>query len=153
MNAETTILLIAGIMALNVAALAGVLILLKRQLRQQAASLQTRLEQKGVTLQKGPASANYRGQANDTIPLKGNGLITLTDRDLRVTRIMPSNEYIVPLAEITSVRKQTTWKSSYRAKMPVLVVDYGRDELGVSIVNIDEWGHAIAEAAGVLYEV
>ncbi len=68
--------------------------------------------------------ATYRGHASVAIPARGNGLLALTDRDLRLMRLVPRREFVVPLAQITKIEQVRAWKGSYKAGRPVIVVYY-----------------------------
>ena len=142
------LLLVMGILAVNVVVLGIILFILRRQIER----IRQQWQAAGFTLIKGPEGANYRGHASVTVPMRGNGVVALTPTDLRVVRLMPRKEFVVPLAQITHVTVERAWHGSYRARRPVLVMHYqhdGEDAIGISLRNIEDWRHAIAQAAHV----
>lgn len=127
----------------------AVMLLLALALRREA----RRWRDAGVTFVKGPQSANYRGHASIAVPVKGNGLLALTDTDVRFVRIWPHSEYIIPLTQITGLELRRTWKHSYRPGFLVLLVHYqidgADDAIGFMVRDVTAWGQAIAEAAQI----
>jgi len=111
-----------------------------------------RWKQAGITFVKGPASANYRGHASVSIPVKGNGILALTNSDLRFVRYLPRSEFVIPFDQITTVEHRQTWKGSYRGR-PVLVIRYRdddrEDEIGFIVRHLADWSTAIAQAADI----
>lgn len=111
-----------------------------------------RWKQAGITITKGPVSANYRGHASMNLPVKGNGVLAITDSDLRFVRFLPRSEFVIPLNQITSLEHRQTWKGSYRSH-PVLVIHYrdsDRDEaVGFIVRNPADWSAALAQVTSV----
>lgn len=128
-------------------AVAGILVLMMRR-------EVTRLTQAGIAIRKGPESANYRGHASLSIPVKGNGVLALTDTEVRFVRLLPRSEFTIPLAQITRLEHHRTWKGSTRAGHQVLVIQYQdgalQDAVGFIVRDLDDWSAALAHAAQVL---
>lgn len=143
------VLLVAGILAINAVVWGVVLFFLRRRTRQIAAEWAAQ----GLSFRKGPEMATYRGHASVAIPARGNALLGLTDRDLRLIRIVPRREFVVPLAQITKIEQVRAWKGSYKAGRPVIVVYYHDtstaqdDAIGFSVRNSQAWLEALNAAA------
>ncbi len=145
------VLLVLGILAINVAVWSVVLFFLRRRTRQIAAEWAAQ----GLGFRRGPEMATYRGHASVAIPARGNGLLALTDRDLRLMRIVPRREFVIPLAQITKIEQVRAWKGSYKAGRPVIVVYYHDtgtstaqdDAIGFSVRDSQAWLEALNAAA------
>ncbi len=122
-------------------------------LRWQLRRVGRRWEAEGIEMVRGPVSINYRGHERGGVPLRGNGVMVLTPDDLRVVRLAPYREFVVPLAQVTGVEVKRSWRGGYRPGWPVLVVRYedaeGADAIGVHVRDVPGWTQAIAEAASV----
>jgi hypothetical protein len=144
------------------AALAITFTLLNRALKRHLTRVYTRWLDEGVQIVKGPAQANYRGHLSMAIPVRGNGVIALTERDLRFAQFVPDREFIVPLDQITHLAVQRTWQGSTRGGQPVIGVYFGTDDregdqtdaFGVIVPARERqaWIEAIAAAAQVPVE-
>jgi hypothetical protein len=147
------VLLVASILitVLSVVGLAWIgLVVLSRR---QAARLREEWAAAGLAIHKGPDLANYRGHAGDLLAVRGNGLIALTDDDVRIVRFWPRQEFVIPLDAITHLDTPRVWNASYRAGAPLLAIYYQREDeqtgVGVFLRDRDAWQHTIAHAAGV----
>jgi hypothetical protein len=143
------IVLVLFIMAILGAVFGVTVIALRRQVqrtREQWAA-------QGITIRKGPELANYRGHASVAISVRGNGVLALTDHDLRFAQLIPRREFVIPLAQITRVERRRAWHGSYRAGRPVIVARYRdgaqEDAIGLSVRNTQDWLETIANAASV----
>jgi hypothetical protein len=143
------IVLVLSIMAIVGAILGGTVIALRRQVQRT----REQWAEGGVVIRKGPELANYRGHASVAVPVRGNGALALTDRDLRFAQLIPRREFVIPLAQITRVERQRVWHGSYHAGRPVIVAYYRdgaqEDAIGLSARRTQDWLEAIANAAGV----
>jgi hypothetical protein len=139
------------------AALAIIFALLNRALKRHLTRVYQRWLDEGVQIVEGPAQANYRGHLTG-LPVRGNGVLALTDRDLRFAQFAPSREFVVPLDQITRVTSQRGWRGSIRVGYPVIGVYYREgsteDALGIMVQRSahEDWLTAIAQAAGVRVE-
>jgi hypothetical protein len=110
-----------------------------------------------VTLVKGPLAVNYRGHQSIAVPLKGSGVLLLTDRDLRFVRLAPRKEFVIPFEQMQRVTEQRTFKGSAKGTHPVVVVHFQdgalQDAIGFILPNSDRqaWIDAITHAAHVPY--
>ena len=124
------------------------------RIRRQKQVVQARWTAEGVTFRRGPETANYEGHASITIPVRGTGVLALTDSDLRFARTLPRSEFRVPLDQIVRVEKMQSWHGSYHAGQPVIVISYredaaGEDAIGLIVRDTPGWLDAISQAAGV----
>lgn len=148
--ADLSVWLIIGEIALGLLVMTGVIAAIAVYLLHREIS---RWRDSGFTFVKGPETANYRGHASVTVPIKGTGVVALTDADLRLVRALPRREFVIPLGQITGLERKRTWKHSYRAGMPVIVVHYragdGQEAMGFSVRDTAGWVAALAAATGV----
>ncbi len=129
------------------------------RLRRQKQVVQARWTAEGATFRRGPELANYQGLASVSVPLRGTGVLALTDSDLRFARALPRREFRVSLDQIVKVEKMRSWHGSYRAGQPVLVVSFrndaptagteSEDAIGFIVRDAPGWLDAIAQAAGI----
>lgn len=109
----------------------------------------------GAKILKEPVSANYRGHQSIAVPVKGNGVLLLTDRDLRFVRLAPRKEFVIPLDQMQRVTLQPMFKGSAKGTHPVLVVHFQKgaqpDAIGFIVPNSERqaWIDAITRAAEV----
>lgn len=109
----------------------------------------------GVRAVKGPVSANYRGHQSIAVPVKGNGVLLLTNQDLRFVRLAPRKEIVIPLNQMQRVTEQASFKGSAKGAAPVLVVHFQdgaqQDAAGFIVPNSERqaWIDAITQAANV----
>ena len=128
---------------------------LAHMVRQQIIEVTAQWQVAGVQIVKGPATGNYRGHLSAAVPVKGVGVLALTDRDLRFVRLKPRQEFVIPLAHITHLVVKRVWKGSYRGGLPVIGVYFDdgvqADAMGVIVARQDQpaWIDAITQAAGV----
>ena len=156
------ILLTAFILFIVFATLAIIFSLLNRTLKRHLNRVYERWLDEGVQIVKGPAQANYRGHLSMAIPVRGNGVLALTDHDLRFAQFAPQREFIVPLDQITHLVVKRVWIRNTRGGQPVIGVyfhtnDLGGDQtdaLGVIVAPRERqaWLDAIAQAAKVSVE-
>ncbi len=143
-----------GIVGLVVVFYVGVSLWLVHSLKRQTAEFTANWQAAGLQIVKGPTNANYRGHLS-TASVKGLGVLALTDRDLRFMRLMPRQEFVIPLEQITHLEIKRVWKGSARGGLPVIGVHFNdgaqSDALGVIVARQDHsaWIDAITQAAGV----
>jgi hypothetical protein len=149
------VLLSVGILGLVIVFYIGLSLVVARMLRRQIAETTADWQAAGVQIVKGPATGNYRGHLSAAVPVKGVGVLALTDRDLRFVRLKPRQEFVIPLAHITHLVVKRVWKGSYRGGLPVIGVYFDdgvqADAMGVIVARQDQpaWIDAITQAAGV----
>lgn len=128
---------------------------LAHSVKRQTAEFTANWQAAGLQIVKGPANANYRGHLSVAMPVKGLGVLALTERDLRFMRLMPRQEFVIPLEQITHLEIKRVWKGSSRGGLPVIGVYFSdgalSDAMGVIVARQDQpaWTDAIAQAAGV----
>lgn len=153
MSAADIIVLIGGIVLVALAVWGAVSLLIRRQMGRAMA----RWQAAGLTISKGPDPVNYRGHLQGELPVRGNGVMALTTTDLRVVRLAPAREFVIPLDQITHLAVRRMWRGSYRGA-PVIGVYYDDDgeenAIGVIVAARDrqDWLDAIARAAGAPVE-
>jgi hypothetical protein len=153
----STLTLIALILFAVFAALAIIFTLLNRALKRHLTRVYTRWLDEGIQIVEGPAQANYRGHLTG-LPVRGNGVLALTDRDLRFAQFAPAREFIVPLDQITRVTSRRGWRGSIRVGYPVIGVYYreGPTEIALGLMvqrsAHEAWLNAISRAANVPVE-
>ncbi len=109
----------------------------------------------GAKILKEPVSANYRGHQSIAVPVKGSGVLLLTDRDLRFVQLLPRRDFVIPLAQMQRVTVQRVFKGSAKGTHPVLVVHFQEgaqpDAIGFIVPNSERqaWVDAITQAANV----
>jgi hypothetical protein len=122
-------------------------------LRAQLKRISAAWTKQGITFHKGPEHANYRGHASITVPLRGSSVLGLTDHELRLLRLIPHHEFVIPLAQITQIEQLRAWKGGYLVGSPVIVVHYHdgkkEDAIGFLVDDPQSWLDAIAAAARV----
>ena len=148
-------LLIVGVMvAGGLALMVIVYTIIKRQLEQLKTAMRANVPDH-VRVLKGPESANYRGHQNMSVPVRGNGVLLLTDHALRFMRLLPRKEFVIPLGQITRVTVQRAFKGSAKGTHPVLVIHFQAgaepDAVGFIVANSERqrWIEAITRAANV----
>lgn len=149
-----------------VALVLGILVIIRavwafvaRGLRRQLDDVSVRWREQGLTIVKGPESANYRGHLSKTVPVRGNGILALTTLDLRFVRLAPPEEFVVPLADITRVVIRRVWQGSYRGGTRVMGIYYrdaslpgGEDAIGLIVRDPADWARSVGLAANVPFE-
>ena len=147
MSAAAIILLILAILAAIGLILAVVIYFLRGQVKR----IGTSWAAQGFTFRKGPEHASYQGHASVTVPMRGSGVLGLTDHDLRLRQIVPRREFVIPLAQITQVEQHRAWKGRYSPGTPVIVVHYRdgdqEDAIGFSVRDPQGWLDALSAAA------
>jgi hypothetical protein len=142
------VVLVAGILAFNGAIWVVVLVFVRRRIRR----IHAQWVAQGLIIRKGPQTANYIGHERAAHSVDGSCVLALTDHDLRVLRIVPRHEYVIPLAQITHVEQLRAWKNKYRAGSPVVLVHYHDtdaaldDAIGFSLRSAPVWLDAINAA-------
>jgi len=141
------VLVIVLVLSVGVALVALVAYWLRAQLR----GMRDEWVARGLRFRRGPESASYQGHERASLPLRGNGLITLTDLDLRFMQVMPRREFVVPLTQITSVEQHRAWKGHYSPGNPIMVVRYGggdqADAIGLMVRDTQGWQDVLTSAA------
>ncbi|NDJ75210.1 MAG: hypothetical protein GYB65_03035 [Chloroflexi bacterium] len=139
-------ILITGAIVFGVMILVWVLVIVL--LRRQMEMVQRRWTEQSLVIHHGPEMANYRGHKSMALPVKGNGILALTDRDLRFAQLVPRREYVIPLSAITRLEHPRIWARSSRAGMPLFAVyfqqDGEEDAIGFGVRDKKAWIDAIA---------
>jgi hypothetical protein len=149
------VLLSVGILGFVVLLYVVLSLVTARMVRQKITEMTAHWQAAGVQIVKGPVAGNYRGHLSIAVPVKGLGVLALTDRDLRFVRLKPQQEFVIPLEQITHLVVKRFWKGSYRGGSPVIGVFFHdgvqSDAMGVIVARQDHaaWIDAITQAAGV----
>ena len=129
------------------------LVILMFFLRGQVRKIGTAWADQGLTFHKGPEHATYQGHDSATIPLRGSSVLGLTHHDLRLIRLVPRREFVIPLSQITQIEKRRSWKGKYQPGTPVIVVQYQEngqaDAIAFSVRDPQGWLDAIAAYAPI----
>lgn len=94
---------------------------------------------------RGPERAVYRGSTGGYSQVDGNGQLALT-RSRLLFRKTVGGAVEVPLAEVTEVRAQKTFRRSVVGDKVHLVVRTHRGEVGYFVADLDAWIAAISAA-------
>ena len=116
-------------------------------------------EAEGVEFIRGPSGGQFSGLTSlgADKSIKGIGFVALTDKDLRVTRSVPSEVWITTYKQIKGVAIQPKFLGRQAKKTNFIVVrfvkDGEKDKIGFMVKDVDEWAQDIAQAAKVKLKV
>lgn len=153
----SVVMLIVAILGL-VGLIFGVIWLLQSfvitRLKRHATQTVQRWEQAGVNIVHGPEGSNFGGlQSMGVARVRGNGIIALTEQDVRVTRLLPAGEWIIPFDSITEVSLQRWFLTHANLRTPYLIIAFNRlgtlDALGVQVRDPRNLGSRIATTVGL----
>jgi hypothetical protein len=139
-----TVLLVLGILGLQVAVWVPLMIWWTRQSRALKAALPAEVQAAGEHLRRGPESAHYRGASAGYSRVKGNGVLVLTDRQLRF-RKLTGGRIDVPLKEIVGMREAKRFQG-YVSGQTVLILQLRTGaEVGFIVTDLPGWRAALQE--------
>jgi hypothetical protein len=134
-----------------VAVLMLVLSVFRRWGRRILARMRERMDVRGETVLLSDAFSNFRGRISDGYPLRGNAVLLLSDRALRVTVIWPRREIEVPLDRMRRIEVSHAFMGRFEPRGFVIlhfVVDgAGEDAIGFTVRRFTDWVGAIIKAA------
>jgi len=114
-----------------------------------------RWESEGVQFVRGPVGGQFAGleSLGPDRSMKGIGFVALTENDLRVTRSVPSEVWILTYKQIKGVALQSKFLGRQAKKSQFIVVrfvkDGEKDKLAFMVNEAEEWGKDLAQAAQV----
>ena len=132
--------IICGVLAI-IALVLGIVIW---WLRRKGKSVAREWEREGRLFLQGPVGINFSGIGSKGMgQVRGNGFMALTDKDLRITRAVPSTEWRLLHRNIKGVSLETSFLGKRRGRMQVLVIDFDQndqpDRIGVYVRNSGDW--------------
>jgi len=89
----------------------------------------------------GPELGQYRGGTGDFPRTRNTSWIVLTPTTL-VVRPLLGNTVALPVTEIAGTRIEKSF-NTYRNGRPVLVVETGRGEIGLTVGSAEQWQAAL----------
>ncbi|MEM7343836.1 MAG: hypothetical protein AAF485_06305 [Chloroflexota bacterium] len=112
-------------------------------------------EQAGLEFIRGPAGGQFIGleSLGPDRSLRGLGFVALTEQDLRVTRSVPSEVWILTYKQIKGVTLQSKFLGREAKTNPFIVVrfvkDGKKDKLAFSVKEGKDWAKDLARVAKV----
>lgn len=133
----TVVILLVAVTALPIAALVGVLLVLRRRKERVAAELATTYDEPLVPVELGM----YRGGTGSYSGVRTTLWLVLT-ADVLAFHPLFGTAWTVPVGEITGIRREDSWRG-HRNGRPVLVVTTSSGELGLTVREPADWEAAL----------
>ena len=138
MSTAVLIVLVSTISVMSaVASVVGLLWALRRVSRDREASMRAA----HPDAELGPELGQYRGGSGDFPRARNTSWIVLTPTTL-VVRPLLGNAVVLPISEIAGTRVEKYFKGHWNGQ-PVLVVETGRGELGLTVAGPEQWQAAL----------
>lgn len=138
---NVTVLAVIGIVGLcvasSVAFVAVVLWTLRRASRDRGAEVRAAHPDAEI----GPELGQYRGGTGDFPRTRNTSWIVLTPATLVVRPIL-GKTVTLPVTEVVGTRMATSFKG-HRNGLPVLVLETGRGEIGLTVDDPEQWRAAL----------
>lgn len=111
--------------------------------------------EEGVEYTMEPVVCQFGGldSVGEARQLRGAGYAALTTKDLRVTRVVPSESWILNYKQIKGITLARHFKGKVVNKTPFIVVKFSKegqaDKLAFQVKDVETWAKALAAATGV----
>lgn len=136
-----TVVLVVLISVLSLVSTSVFVVVLVGALRRASRNREAEMHTQFPEAELGPELGMYRGGNGQFPRARNTSWIVLTPTTL-VVRPLLGNTVVLPISEITGTRVQKSFNTHWNGR-PVLVVETGRGEIGLTVAHPEQWRAAL----------